>query len=64
MIKIMDQEEGMGYTAVMPKPGYQYVYGPDGQRYSIPIPGYNPNKDDQIRSVVRLYPIFVASDDT
>jgi hypothetical protein len=37
--------EGMAYTAVMPKPGYQYVYGPDGQRYSIPIPGYNPNED-------------------
>jgi hypothetical protein len=37
-------EEGMGYAAVMPKPGYQYVYGPDGQRYSIPIPGYNPNE--------------------
>jgi hypothetical protein len=35
----------MGYTAVMPQPGYQYVYGPDGQRYSIPIPGYNPNED-------------------
>jgi hypothetical protein len=32
--------KGMGYAAVMPKPGYQYVYGPDGQRYSIPIPGY------------------------
>jgi hypothetical protein len=37
--------KGMGYAAVMPKPGYQYVYGPDGQRYSIPIPGYNPNED-------------------
>jgi hypothetical protein len=35
--------KGMGYTTVMPKPGYQYVYGPDGRRYSIPIPGYNPN---------------------
>jgi hypothetical protein len=21
------------YTTVMPKPGYQYVYGPDRQRY-------------------------------
>jgi hypothetical protein len=44
MIKIMDQEK-VWVTAVMPKPGYQYVYGPDGQRYSIPIPGYNPNED-------------------
>tara|TARA_S200002703_G_scaffold1306_1_gene2268 strand:- start:191 stop:994 length:804 start_codon:yes stop_codon:yes gene_type:complete len=38
-------KEGTGYTTVMPQPGYQYVYGPDGQRYSIPIPGYNPNED-------------------
>jgi hypothetical protein len=53
-------KEGMGYTAVMPKPGYQYVYGPDGQRYSIPIPGYNPNKDDP-QGIVSLYPKFVAS---
>jgi len=36
-------KEGMGYTTVMPQPGYQYVYGPDGQRYSIPIPGYDKN---------------------
>jgi len=35
--------EGMAYTTVMPQPGYQYVYGPDGQRYSIPIPGYDKN---------------------
>jgi hypothetical protein len=36
-------KEGTGYTTVMPQPGYQYVYGPDGQRYSIPIPGYDKN---------------------
>ncbi len=40
--------DGMAYTTVMPQPGYQYVYGPDGQRYSIPIPGYNPNEDADI----------------
>ena len=40
--------EGMAYTTVMPQPGYQYVYGPDGQRYSIPISGYNPNEDADI----------------
>jgi hypothetical protein len=49
--------KGMGYTAVMPQPGYQYVYGPDGQRYSIPIPGYNPNEDaDDPQGIVSLYP--------
>jgi hypothetical protein len=45
--------KGMGYTAVEPKPGYQYVYGPDGQRYSIPIPGYDPNENAD-NSVVGL----------
>jgi hypothetical protein len=40
--------KGMGYTAVMPQPGYQYVYGPDGRRYSIPIPGYDPNENADI----------------
>jgi hypothetical protein len=49
--------KGMGYTTVMPQPGYQYVYGPDGQRYSIPIPGYNPNEDaDDPGIVIPLYP--------
>ena len=49
--------KGMGYTTVMPQPGYQYVYGPDGQRYSIPIPGYNPNEDpNDPEGIVRLYP--------
>jgi hypothetical protein len=41
-------KEGMGYTTVMPQPGYQYVYGPDGRRYSIPIPGYDPNENADI----------------
>jgi hypothetical protein len=40
--------EGMAYTTVMPQPGYQYVYGPDGRRYSIPIPGYDPNENADI----------------
>ena len=40
--------EDMVYTQVEPQPGYQYVYGPDGQRYSIPIPGYDPNEDADI----------------
>jgi hypothetical protein len=54
--------KGMGYTAVMPKPGYQYVYGPDGQRYSIPIPGYNPNEDaDDPQGIISLYPEVAAS---
>jgi hypothetical protein len=54
--------KGMGYTAVMPQPGYQYVYGPDGQRYSIPIPGYNPNEDaDDPQGIVSLYPEVAAS---
>jgi hypothetical protein len=54
--------KGMGYTAVMPKPGYQYVYGPDGQRYSIPIPGYNPNEDaDYPQGIISLYPEVAAS---
>ena len=44
----MDQEKVCFYTQVEPQPGYQYVYGPDGQRYSIPIPGYNPNEDADI----------------
>ena len=56
--------EGMAYTQVEPQPGYQYVYGPDGQRYSIPIPGYDPNEnadiDDQakinLEGVASLYP--------
>jgi hypothetical protein len=49
--------KGMGYTAVMPQPGYQYVYGPDGQRYSIPIPGYNPNEDpNDLETYKPLYP--------
>jgi hypothetical protein len=54
--------EGMAYTTVEPKPGYQYVYGPDGQRYSIPIPGYNPNEDaDDPQGIVSLYPEVAAS---
>jgi hypothetical protein len=53
--------KGMGYTTVMPQPGYQYVYGPDGQRYSIPIPGYNPNEDadDPYSPLLPLYPEVV-----
>jgi hypothetical protein len=59
--------EGMAYTTVEPKPGYQYVYGPDGRRYSIPIPGYDPNENADIgeftTDVVSLYPEVVASGD-
>jgi hypothetical protein len=58
--------KGMGYTAVMPQPGYQYVYGPDGQRYSIPIPGYDPNENADIgdpQGIVSLYPEVAASGD-
>jgi hypothetical protein len=53
--------KGMGYTAVMPQPGYQYVYGPDGQRYSIPIPGYNPNEDPNDPGIV--IPLYPEGDD-
>ena len=35
--------QGMGYTTVMPKDGFQYRYGEDGTRYSVPIEGYKPN---------------------
>ena len=35
--------QGMGYTAVMPQKGFQYKYGEDGTRYSVPIEGYRPN---------------------
>jgi hypothetical protein len=59
-------KEGMGYTTVMPQPGYQYVYGPDGQRYSIPIPGYDPNENADIgdpQGIVSLYPEVAASGD-
>jgi hypothetical protein len=56
--------KGMGYTTVMPQPGYQYVYGPDGQRYSIPIPGYNPNEDPNDPETYKpLYPEVAASGD-
>jgi hypothetical protein len=53
--------DGMAYTTVMPQPGYQYVYGPDGARYSIPIPGYDPNEDADdtkinLEGVASLYP--------
>ena len=34
------RQDGTAYTAVEPQRGYQYTYGPDGTRYSIPIPGY------------------------
>jgi len=32
-------KDGMAYTAVMPKDGFQYKYGEDGTRYSVPIFG-------------------------
>ena len=36
-------KDGMAYTAVMPQKGFQYKYGEDGTRYSVPIEGYRPN---------------------
>ncbi len=49
--------DGMAYTTVMPQPGYQYVYGPDGQRYSIPIPGYDPNENADIIGDPAISPV-------
>jgi len=49
--------EGMFYTQVAPQPGYQYVYGPDGQRYSIPIPGYDPNENADIIGDPAISPV-------
>ena len=36
------------YTAVMPKEGFQYKYGEDGTRYSVPIEGYTGQPPNQL----------------
>jgi hypothetical protein len=61
-----DKNYGPGegtYTTVMPQPGYQYVYGPDGQRYSIPIQRINPIRPspDDPEGIKSLYPEVVES---
>ena len=48
--------QGMGYTTVMPKDGFQYRYGEDGTRYSVPIEGYKPNNpgfDGEEKSLIQ-----------
>ena len=47
-------KDGMAYTAVMPKDGFQYKYGEDGTRYSVPIFGkpITPGFDGEEKNLI------------